>query len=208
MRVNGPVPPPEGLAPGSSLERGRRFAAVPAPGRRVGSRTDERPPRRRVPGRARGLQALPDRRRGRRHDAARQAPLEARSRCDRRARGTAARTEPRSSRRRTARRRQPRWPPRSSSRGHRLAWNRSGREPRLRGRLDPPRRSATPTWACSRSTKARCPRSFAAIRPRAVLLGNLFRDQLDRYGELEHIAERWRTRDGRPAPGDRARRQR
>jgi lipid II isoglutaminyl synthase (glutamine-hydrolysing) len=29
------------------------------------------------------------------------------------------------------------------------------------------------------------------IRPRAVCLGNLFRDQLDRYGELERIAERW-----------------
>jgi lipid II isoglutaminyl synthase (glutamine-hydrolysing) len=31
------------------------------------------------------------------------------------------------------------------------------------------------------------------VRPRVVALGNLFRDQLDRYGELEHIAERWRT---------------
>ncbi len=30
------------------------------------------------------------------------------------------------------------------------------------------------------------------VRPGAVLLGNLFRDQLDRYGELELIAERWR----------------
>ena len=30
------------------------------------------------------------------------------------------------------------------------------------------------------------------VHPRAVCLGNLFRDQLDRYGELEHIAERWR----------------
>jgi UDP-N-acetylmuramyl tripeptide synthase len=30
-----------------------------------------------------------------------------------------------------------------------------------------------------------------ALRPRAVLLGNLFRDQLDRYGELETIADRW-----------------
>jgi len=30
------------------------------------------------------------------------------------------------------------------------------------------------------------------VQPRAVCLGNLFRDQLDRYGELEHIAERWR----------------
>jgi UDP-N-acetylmuramyl tripeptide synthase len=29
------------------------------------------------------------------------------------------------------------------------------------------------------------------LRPRALLLGNLFRDQLDRYGELESIAERW-----------------
>jgi lipid II isoglutaminyl synthase (glutamine-hydrolysing) len=31
----------------------------------------------------------------------------------------------------------------------------------------------------------------AALRPRTILLGNLFRDQLDRYGELESIAERW-----------------
>src|SRR3954471_6424831 len=31
------------------------------------------------------------------------------------------------------------------------------------------------------------------VRPRALCLGNLFRDQLDRYGELEHVAERWRV---------------
>ncbi len=31
----------------------------------------------------------------------------------------------------------------------------------------------------------------AELHPRAILLGNLFRDQLDRYGELETIAERW-----------------
>jgi UDP-N-acetylmuramyl tripeptide synthase len=31
------------------------------------------------------------------------------------------------------------------------------------------------------------------VRPRAVVLGNLFRDQLDRYGELELVAERWRA---------------
>jgi UDP-N-acetylmuramyl tripeptide synthase len=30
------------------------------------------------------------------------------------------------------------------------------------------------------------------LQPRAVCLGNLFRDQLDRYGELELIADRWR----------------
>jgi UDP-N-acetylmuramyl tripeptide synthase len=29
------------------------------------------------------------------------------------------------------------------------------------------------------------------LRPRAILLANLFRDQLDRYGELETIADRW-----------------
>ncbi len=29
------------------------------------------------------------------------------------------------------------------------------------------------------------------LTPRAILLGNLFRDQLDRYGELETIADRW-----------------
>ncbi|MDP9344897.1 MAG: MurT ligase domain-containing protein, partial [Actinomycetota bacterium] len=29
------------------------------------------------------------------------------------------------------------------------------------------------------------------LRPRALLMGNLFRDQLDRYGELDTIADRW-----------------
>jgi lipid II isoglutaminyl synthase (glutamine-hydrolysing) len=37
------------------------------------------------------------------------------------------------------------------------------------------------------------PEVLRRIRPRAVCLGNLFRDQLDRYGELELIAERWRA---------------
>src|SRR3954468_6600933 len=36
------------------------------------------------------------------------------------------------------------------------------------------------------------PEVLRRVRPRVVLLGNLFRDQLDRYGELELIAERWR----------------
>jgi UDP-N-acetylmuramyl tripeptide synthase len=34
-------------------------------------------------------------------------------------------------------------------------------------------------------------RVSAELRPRAIVLGNLFRDQLDRYGELETIGERW-----------------
>jgi len=36
------------------------------------------------------------------------------------------------------------------------------------------------------------PELMRRLRPRAVCLGNLFRDQLDRYGELELVAERWR----------------
>jgi len=36
------------------------------------------------------------------------------------------------------------------------------------------------------------PEVMRRVQPRVVSLGNLFRDQLDRYGELEHIAERWR----------------
>ncbi len=41
-------------------------------------------------------------------------------------------------------------------------------------------------------------RLASQLRPRAILLGNLFRDQLDRYGELDLIAERWAhtVRDG------------
>jgi UDP-N-acetylmuramyl tripeptide synthase len=31
------------------------------------------------------------------------------------------------------------------------------------------------------------------LHPKAILLGNLFRDQLDRYGELEIVATRWRA---------------
>ncbi len=35
------------------------------------------------------------------------------------------------------------------------------------------------------------PRVADALRPRTYLLSNLFRDQLDRYGELELLADRW-----------------
>jgi lipid II isoglutaminyl synthase (glutamine-hydrolysing) len=40
--------------------------------------------------------------------------------------------------------------------------------------------------------EAALPELVGRLRPRAVCLGNLFRDQLDRYGELELVAERWR----------------
>jgi UDP-N-acetylmuramyl tripeptide synthase len=41
--------------------------------------------------------------------------------------------------------------------------------------------------------EAALPEIARRVRPRAVCVGNLFRDQLDRYGELELVAERWRT---------------
>ena len=40
--------------------------------------------------------------------------------------------------------------------------------------------------------EAALPEVSSRVRPRCVCLGNLFRDQLDRYGELEHVARRWR----------------
>ncbi len=40
--------------------------------------------------------------------------------------------------------------------------------------------------------EAALPEVVRRIRPRALLLGNLFRDQLDRYGELELVAAGWR----------------
>jgi UDP-N-acetylmuramyl tripeptide synthase len=35
------------------------------------------------------------------------------------------------------------------------------------------------------------PKVAADLDPRLIVLGNLFRDQLDRYGELEHLADEW-----------------
>src|SRR3954454_9769397 len=37
------------------------------------------------------------------------------------------------------------------------------------------------------------PRVAPHLRPRLLVLGNLFRDQLDRYGELERLADEWAT---------------
>ena len=41
--------------------------------------------------------------------------------------------------------------------------------------------------------EAALPRIVRRVRPHTLALGNLFRDQLDRYGELEAVAERWRA---------------
>src|SRR4051794_41101397 len=40
--------------------------------------------------------------------------------------------------------------------------------------------------------EAALPEVARRVHPRALVLANLFRDQLDRYGELELVAERWR----------------
>ena len=50
---------------------------------------------------------------------------------------------------------------------------------------------STGSSGCSRWTNSGSTGSFRELHPRAVLLSNLFRDQLDRYGELETIADRW-----------------
>lgn len=41
--------------------------------------------------------------------------------------------------------------------------------------------------------EAALPQAIAETRPRLVVLLNLFRDQLDRYGEIDTIARHWRT---------------
>jgi len=43
------------------------------------------------------------------------------------------------------------------------------------------------------------PRVAAELDPRLIVLGNLFRDQLDRYGELEHLADEWAATVARQA---------
>ena len=96
-----------------------------------------------------------------------------------------------------------------------------GRDPRPRAcgwRTTAPARTSSPASPprCSpRGARARAvrgrrgalPEVARRVRPRALCLGNLFRDQLDRYGELEHVAERWRAPVRELAAGD-ARRQR
>lgn len=41
--------------------------------------------------------------------------------------------------------------------------------------------------------EAALPAVGTAVAPRVIALGNLFRDQLDRHGELEMVADRWRA---------------
>ena len=144
-------------------------------------------------GRARRGRALTPRRPRRRDDAARQAALEARSRRDR--------------------------PPRragcptgsvliSATNGKTTTTAMVGGDPaaagaprpqQLRARTSSPvsRRRCSPpagaTLGLFEVDEAALPEVARRVRPKALLLGNLFRDQLDRYGELELLAARWRV---------------
>src|SRR5688500_1287533 len=76
--------------------------------------------------------------------------------------------------------------------GRRLAWNRSGAN-LVSGVASTLLAARDAELALLEVDEGALPEVVRRVRPRAVLLGNLFRDQLDRYGELEHIAEGWRA---------------
>ena len=57
--------------------------------------------------------------------------------------------------------------------------------------LAAPRRSASPEVGVFEVDEAALDSVVDQVRPRVLVLMNLFRDQLDRYGELEVLADRW-----------------
>ena len=83
-----------------------------------------------------------------------------------------------------ARRDRPRAQSRRREHGRRRRLGAAGRRPRRR-RDRRRARAVRGRRVLARPDRAR------ALDPARVLLGNLFRDQLDRYGELETIADRW-----------------
>ncbi|HZG34465.1 MAG TPA: MurT ligase domain-containing protein [Gaiellaceae bacterium] len=76
-------------------------------------------------------------------------------------------------------------------RGRRLAWNRSGAN-LLSGIASTLLAVREADLGLLEVDEAALPEAARRVRPRVLLLGNLFRDQLDRYGELELLAARWR----------------
>ena len=138
--------------------------------------------------------ALAPHRPRRRHDAAGQACSRARPGRGRPARRAPAARLACSSRPRTARRPPRRWSRRSSRPRVRLVPQPRRRQPALRRRLDAARRPATRELGLFEVRRGRAARGRPPRAPaRAACSGNLFRDQLDRYGELELVAERWRA---------------
>jgi UDP-N-acetylmuramyl tripeptide synthase len=75
---------------------------------------------------------------------------------------------------------------------HALAWNRAGAN-LLSGITSALIASRNADLGLFEVDEGALPEALARTRPTAVLLANLFRDQLDRYGELEIVAERWRA---------------
>jgi lipid II isoglutaminyl synthase (glutamine-hydrolysing) len=73
----------------------------------------------------------------------------------------------------------------------RLAWNRSGAN-LVSGVASALLSQRDAELGLLEVDEGALPEVVRRVRPRAVLLANLFRDQLDRYGELELIADRWR----------------
>ncbi len=105
--------------------------------------------------------------------------------------GPARRTASRSSPRRTARPRRPRWRRGSSARAS--GWR--GIAPARTCSPGSRPLCSAPTGPSSGSSRSTRPHFRRRSRERGRArypLGNLFRDQLDRYGELELVAERWR----------------
>ena len=76
--------------------------------------------------------------------------------------------------------------------GTRLAWNRAGAN-LLSGIASALVAGRDAELGLFEVDEGALPEALARTRPRVVALGNLFRDQLDRYGELEIVAERWRA---------------
>ncbi len=76
--------------------------------------------------------------------------------------------------------------------GRSLAWNRAGANllSGIASALVAGRRAELGLFEVDEGA---LPEALERTKPRVVALGNLFRDQLDRYGELELVAERWRT---------------
>src|SRR5687768_7489574 len=77
-------------------------------------------------------------------------------------------------------------------RRHRLAWNRSGAN-LVSGVASTLLAAEGAELGLLEVDEGALPEVARRVRPRALCLGNLFRDQLDRYGELELVAERWRS---------------
>jgi len=75
---------------------------------------------------------------------------------------------------------------------HRLAWNRSGAN-LVSGVASTLLAAGDAELGVLEVDEGALSEVARRVRPRAVCLGNLFRDQLDRYGELELVAERWRA---------------